>query len=89
MAEIVTDPDVFIPVEKFKFHKQHLDSWCDGQLRLLVANKDFPRAMSLDQVRTRLKAAARYRDAPVDVWPAGDGNLYLIFGPPGPAGYSR
>lgn len=89
MAEIVTDPDVFIPVDQFKFHKQHLDSWCDGQMRVLVANKDFPRDMPLDTIRARLKAAARYRDAPVDVWPTGDGNLYLIFGPPGFKAYSR
>lgn len=89
MAEIVNDPEVFIPVEKFKFRKHRLDEWCDGRMRLLVANKDFPREMSLEQIRARLKAAARYRDAPLDLWPAGNGNLYLIFGPPGPKAYIR
>lgn len=89
MAEIVTDPEVFIPVKLFKFRKAALDAWCDGQLRILVANKDYPREMPLDTVRARLKAAARYRDAPMDVWPTADGNLYLIFGPPGYKAYIR
>ena len=89
MAEIVTDPDVFIPVELFKFHKHHLDRWCDGTVRLLVANKDFPRAMPLETVKARLKAAARYRDAPLDVWPDGNGNLFMVLGPTGPGAYSR
>ena len=89
MAEIVTDPDIFIPVELFKFRKAQLDAWCNGQVHLLVANKDFPRAMTFDQVKARMKAAARYRDCRLELWPDGAGNLYLIFGPPGPDGYSR
>jgi hypothetical protein len=75
----MTDP--FVPAEYFKFHKAWLDFWCDGQIHLLKANQDFPASMDLKDVMRRLKSAGRYRRTPVDVWPDGEGNLYLRMGP--------
>jgi hypothetical protein len=72
-----------IPALGFRFLKRQLNAFCDGQQRLLLAGRDFPRGMAFEDVRHRLKKAAQVRDTTVHVWPDGEGNVNILMMPKG------
>jgi hypothetical protein len=72
-----------IPIAGWRFRKRILDRWCDGRIRELRSNLDFPPAMPFEEVRRRLRRAAFLRDTSVNVWPKGDGNIMIQMFPEG------
>ena len=73
----VIDDDWQIPVAGWRFRKAILDRWCDGRIRALKPNQDFPPAMPFDEVKRRLQRAAFLRETTVNVWPRGDGYIMI------------
>jgi hypothetical protein len=83
MARVIEDGEWEIPVLGWRFHKRTLDHWCDGKIRELVPNRDFPPAMPVDEVKRRLRRSAFLRDTTVNVWPKGNGNIMIQMFPEG------
>ena len=72
------DEDWQIPVAGWRFRKAILDRWCDGRIRELTPNRDFPPAMPFEEIKRRLDRAATLRDTVAYVWPTGEGGRIRI-----------
>lgn len=83
MARVIEDGEWEIPAAGWRFHKRLLDRWCDGQIRELKANHDFPPAMAFEEIRARLRRAAFLRETTIHVWPTGTGNIMIQMFPAG------
>ena len=69
-----------VPLQYFKFRSCHLDKWWADRLpHLLQPDVDFPAEMTFKQLEQRMRMAAWNRGALVDVWPRGDGGVYVCF----------
>lgn len=70
MARRVTDPDELAQVQlgMFRFTKQALSEWFDGQTWVLKAGDDYPANMSFQSLRTRLRSAAYSRGGSIQIW---------------------
>lgn len=83
MARVIEDGEWEMPAERFRFRKRILDRWCDGRIRELKANYDFPPKLPFEEVERRLRRAAFLRDTSVNVWPTGTGNIMIQMFPEG------
>lgn len=76
MAE-VADEGALAPVEGFRFAARELDTWATGEPRELIPNRDFPAAMTIEELEKRLRRAAWRRGGHARAWRQ-DGKTYVI-----------
>lgn len=81
MARRVTDPDELAQVQlgMFRFTKQALSEWFDGQLWILRAGDDYPANMPFPSLRTRLRSAAYARGGSVRIRRSGMDEVQVQF----------
>lgn len=81
MADLDPGGAQFPPWRLFRFSTHALESWFDGQKRILSPNVDFPPDAPLDEVKRRLEQAAHKRRGRARIWILEDGRVGMILTP--------
>jgi hypothetical protein len=82
MAELDPDGPQLPPWGEFRFHGADLESWFDGQKRILARNVDFPPDAPLEEVKRRLEQAAHKRRGRARIWKIDPDRIGVLLMPP-------
>jgi len=72
------DERPFMPLEGYRLLARQIDSWCTNEPMVLLAGIHFPNHMPFDDLKKRLKKAAKLRQTYMRIWPTGNGQDYWL-----------